>query len=274
MNINKWWGVQNRKLVFLLFVLLCQPAAAQLDTLGFFQNVRTHYYTIESSGLQNFSMWITSDYYRGNTDSSISAHEYPLELIWIRPNKMSFIQRPLIGPQGGDSTQVLLAQKLQLELYQELKGLVFDWQRFYGRGILADLPARYDLTVQQDTIFIKYETQEQAQKMRICLYFGQNGLCFKLRLTYLESGQEIFIYPVFNYLGDKWLCSGWQVQIVEKNEVQSGFIVQVFSEKLDNYWFPKKITMQLQTKEAGAVIYTREYYISNIMVNRSIKVLD
>jgi hypothetical protein len=255
-------------------VIFYRPAAAQLDTVDFFQKVRTLYYTVESSGLQNFSMWITSDYYRSNTDSTITAHGYPLEFIWMRPDRISFIKGALNSPPGADSGQVRQVEKLQLDLYHELKGLFYDWQRFYGRGILADLPAEYELTVQQDTILIKYETQEQGQTMQVGLYFGLNALCFKLHLTYPDSGQEIFIYPAFTYLGNKWLCSGWQVQIIEKAEVQSGFIVQIFSEKLNNYWLPKKITMQLQTKQSEAVLYTREYYIANIMLNRPIEMLD
>ncbi len=264
----------NKKLILLLIVIFYRPAEAQLDTLGFFQKVRTLYYTVESSGLQNFSMWITSDYYRSNTDSTITAHGYPLEFIWMRPDRISFIKGALNRPPGADSTQVLQVAKLQLDMYHELKGLFYDWLRFYGSGILADLPAQYELALQQDTIFIKYETQEQGQKMRVCLYFGQNALCFKLHLAYLDSGQEIYIYPAFTYLGNKWLCSGWQVQLLEKAEVQSGFNVQIFSEKLDNYWLPKKITMQLQTKQSEAVVYTREYYIANIMVNRPIEMVD
>jgi hypothetical protein len=264
----------NRILLFILTVLFYRPAVAQLDTLSFFQKVHTLYYTVESSGLQNFSMWITSDYYRRNTDSTITANGYPLEFIWMRPNRMSFIKGVLNSPAGTDSAQIQQAQKLQLDMYYELKGLFYDWLRFYGSGILADLPADYNLTVRQDTVIIKYETREQGQKMRVCLYFGLNALCFKLQLTYPDSEQEIYIYPAFTYLGTKWLCSGWQVQIFEKAEVQSGFILQISSEKLDNYWFPKKITMQLQTKQIEPVIYTREYSIANIMVNRPIEVRD
>jgi hypothetical protein len=263
-----------KKLFFLLIVLLYRPAAAQLDTMGFFQKVRTLYYTVESSGLQNFSMWLTSDYYRRNTDSTITAHRYPLEFIWMRPGRMSFIKGALINPPGVDSTQLRQAAQLQLDMYHELKGLFYDWLRFYGSGILADLPADYDLKVRQDTILIKYETLEQGQKTQVCLYFGQNALCFKLQLTYPDSEQEIYIYPAFTYPGNKWLCSGWQVQIFEKAAVQSGFIVRIFSEKLDNCWFPKKITMQLQTKQNEVKIFTREYYIANIMINRPIEALD
>jgi hypothetical protein len=268
--------VLMKKYKFALMVLIVayRPGTAQLDTLGFFQKVNTLYYSVESTGLQNFSLWVTSDYYRQKTDSTISAHEYPWELIWIRPNKMFFIRRPLPGPLGTDSAQYRLAQQLQLEMQQELKGVTIDWQRFYGGRILADLPARYDLMVQQDTITLNYETLENGQKIRVAFYFGQNGLCFKLCLTYLESGQEIFIYPAFTYLGSQWLCSGWQVQILDKNEVQSGFIVQIFSEKSESYWFPKKIIMQLQTKSTMAAIYKREYYLANLMVNRSIKLLE
>ena len=264
----------NWKFIFLLTVFVSRPGIAQLDTMGFFQKVNMLYYTVESSGLKNFSVWVTSDYYRSNTDTANLAREYPLEFIWIRPNKFSFIKRPLTGPKGGDSTQILLAQKLQIELYQEFKGLIFDWQRFYGSGILTDLPAHYSLTAQQDTITLKYETLEQSQKIQVSLFFGLNGLCFKVHLMYAESGQEIYIYPVFNYLGNQWLCAGWQVQILEKNEVQSGFIVEIFSEKLDNYWFPKKVIMQLQTKETTTVVFKREYYLANLIVNRSIKVLE
>jgi hypothetical protein len=262
----------NWKYFFLLVMLLYRPSTAQLDTVEFFQRVNSLYYTVESCGLQNFSMWVTSDFFRENIDSAASTQEYPWEIIWVRPNKIFFIKRPLF--LTGDSTKFHLAQKLQLEMQQELKGLIIDWQRFYGGSILADLPPHYNLIALQDTILLKYESREQDKKMDVCQYFGQNGVCLKVRFKYVDSGQEIYIYPVFNYIDIKWLCSGWQVQMLENNEVSSGFIVQIFSEKINTCWLPKKIIMQLQTKKTPAIIFKREYEISNIITNRSIKVVE
>jgi len=262
----------KRKFLLLLLLFCYRPVTAQLDTLDFFQKVNSLYYTVESSGLQNFSMWVTSDYYKENIDTSGSFNLYPWEIIWVNPDKIFFIKRPL--SITNDSTRIQEVQKLQLDMQQELRGIMIDWQRFYGGALLADLPAHYNLIALQDTIFIHYETVELGKKMEIFQYFGKNGLCFKLRFKYVDSGQEIYIYPEFSYLGNKWLCSGWEVQMLENNEVSSGFIVRIISAKINTIWLPKKIIMQVQTKAAQSMIFNREYSIVNIMINRSLKVVD
>jgi hypothetical protein len=261
-----------RYLLLLLCLLLSRPVPAQLDTVAFFQKVNSLYYTVESSGLQNFSMWVTSDYFRENIDSLHLLEDYPLEIIWIKPNRISFIKRPL--SITSDTSKSRLIGKWQMEMYQELKGLLIDWQRFYGGGILDDLPPHYTLAVRQDTVLIRYQATEQGKKMEVCHYFGKNGLSLKLRFIYVDSGDEIHIYPVFDYLGAKWLCIGWEVQLLKNNEVSSGFIVQVFSAKTDGYWLPKKIIMQLQTRQNDTIIFKREYDIVNVMIDRPLKYME
>jgi len=258
---------------FLLFlIILNQLSRSQVNEIEFLQTVNSLYYSLESSDLQNFSAWISSDYFRENLKDVMPNEEYPLEIIWTNPNRIFFIKRPL--PVISDSVKSDMAQTLQLEMQQELKGLLIDWQRFYGGNLLAGLPAQYKLTTRSDTVLLEYETLEQGEKIQACLYFGQNGLWLKLLLKYIESPQEINIYPVFNYIENKWLCSGWQVQMLEKSEVQSGFIVQIISHKIDKYWLPKRLNMQLQTKDKKDLIYHREYNFYNVMTNRSIKVVE
>lgn len=260
------------KFILPLVILISYACQAQETGIDFLKKVNSLYYSIESTNLQNFSAWISSDYFTENLKNELPGEVYPIEIIWTSPNRLFFIKRPL--PVISDTTKSNLAQNLQLELQQELKGVLMDWQRFYGGSIVAGLPPQYQQTDRLDTILIEYETIEQGNKIYACMYFGKNGLLLKLQLWYVDLAQMIVIYPGFNYVDNKFLCSGWQVQIFEQGEVKSGFSVQLISHKIDTYWLPKKLNMQLQTREKRELIYQREYNFYNVMTNRSIKVIE
>jgi hypothetical protein len=260
--------------LILFFIWSGSEGFAQLDSVSFLQKVKSSYYSVQSTALPNFSQWVTSDYFRERMKGVLGEGEYPLEMIWIGPDRLFFIKLPLLS--AIDSIQSDAVQNLQLEMQQELKGILIDWQRFYGGEILSGVPPRSvcSLSSSRDTVLIKFEIMEQEQKIDVCFYFGENGLCLKLKLHYRESARDILIYPTFDYIDGRWLCSGWQTQIIENGDVQSGFLVQIVSEKVDRYWLPKKLNMQLQTTKIKDVVYKREYYFANTLLNRSIQLVE
>ena len=87
-----------------------------------------YYYNLHVANLENFSSWITSDEFERNTKKIFQKQVFPLEMIWTKSNRVFFIKRSL--PTLNDSTEHVYIEKLQLDLLNELKDIIKDWQRF------------------------------------------------------------------------------------------------------------------------------------------------
>ena len=73
---------------------------------------------------------------------------------------------------------------------------------------------------------------------------------------------------------NKWICKYWQVQIYQNNQIDSGFEVSLKSRKVQNYWVPQRLVMQLQKKGMENTLFVRDYKFRNIVINKDLQILQ
>jgi len=273
LNLKKWRTLES-KIIFVLLIITFWniTATAQFEEVEFFNRVNSIYYTLEQTDLNNFTSWLTSNVFINSTEGFFTEDVFPLEFIWMSTSRMFFSRRPF--PVLDDTSKNGVVERLQLSMRRELKALLLDWQRFYSGRLLSNMPPDYSLEIHADTVILKYTTVEDTETVNNILYFGQNGICIKTTLSYSGRNERIDTYPIFKYTGEKWLCIGWKVQVFEGNEVSTGYLVEVKSQRVEKYWLPQVFIMNLQTKNDKESIYIREYYFRNILINRNIEVMN
>lgn len=273
LNSRKWRIHRGSFLLAILFLTVGSiNTYAQFSEVDFFNRVNSIYYTLEQTDLKNFTSWLTSNIFINATDGFFKDEVFPLEFIWMAGNRMFFSRRAL--PVLGDTTKDHLVDRLQESMRTEFRALLLDWQRFYSGRLLQNMPPDYKITVRMDTVVLSYKTVEDSEEVVNTMLFGQNGICLQTTLAYPSRGEKIDTHPLFKYTGEKWLCVGWQVQVYEGNEISTGYIVRVKSQRVDKYWLPQVFSMTLQTSRDKKSVYVREYYFRNILVNRKIEVMN
>ncbi len=270
----KNWQIHKSVLSTFIFIspLISSGLMAQFQEVEFFNRVNSIYYTLEQTDLKNFTSWLTSNIFVNSTDDFFSEEVFPLEFIWLEGNRMFFSRRPI--PVIDDSIQNQTLENLQMSMRKELKAILLDWQRFYAGRLLQNMPADYTIELMADTVILQYTTVEDTESVINTLYFGQNGICIKTSIIYPMRNESIHTYPIYKYTGEKWLCIGWKVQVLEEDDITTGYLIDIKSQRIENYWLPQIITMRLQTKREKELLYWREYYFRNILVNRNIEVMN
>ena len=258
------------KIIFLIFVSSAY-SQVRFNESEFLYRVRTIYHSLRSSGLINFSSWVTSNIFLDETKDIFNQEIFPIEIIWTNANLIYYIKRPI--PDIDKENTLEVVKKLQMDMLEELKGLLIDWQRFAAGNILDNMPETYLITSENDTAFIRFEKYEDGRNLKINMLFGVNGLCMKIINEYPDTGEKIFIYPGYLLIDDKWLLNKWTVQILKDDQVESGFFVELENKKMDNYWIPQRMILQLKKKGLEDKWFIREYKFKNIILNKDLKIV-
>ena len=260
----------NIILIFLFIII--SNLNAQFNESEFIYRVKTIYHSLNLTSLDNFSSWVTSDIFLEAVKDDSKEEVYPVEIIWKNPNLIYYIKRPL--PQINDKEKLNEIQQIQVDLIQELQGLLIDWLRFSAGNILDDLSETYLITTKADTVFIEYEKFEDGKNVKVKMLFGKNGLCLKIITTYDYKNEVIIIYPRYALVEDKWMCNGWMLQIYKGGDVDSGFQVSLNSRKVEDYWIPQRLTLQLQKKGIDDAWFMRDYKFRNVVLNKDLKIVN
>jgi hypothetical protein len=258
-------------LIIIFFLLFSNGYSEEFNKDKFLYRVKTIYNTLRTQGLDNYSCWVTSDLFLEKTGKIYNQELYPLELIWKTPNQLYYIKRPI--PVLEDTLQNRKTEEWQMDILQALKGIMIDWQRFYAGSILDEIPENFLITTKDDSVYLTYEDYNNVKVVKVFMHFGLNGICLRTKVSYPEIQEEIYTYPAYRLEGDKWLCTGWTVQSLNKGEISSGFSVKLKTKKVDNYWLLERIELQLQQKAEKEIIYTRDYIFKNIILNRDLKII-
>jgi hypothetical protein len=264
--------VMNKFLILTAIYVLQFNALAQFSEPEFFNRVNTTYYALELTDLNNFSSWVSSNIFEETAKDLYKDEIYPIEFLWVKPNDPYFIRRPL--PPIQESLAEEKVQSAQNELQQELRALIMDWGRFYAGRLLADMPSDYTLETRADTVLLNFKNYKDPRDSETHILFGPNGLVLQTSVVYRDSSERINTFPEYKYTGEYWLCTGWRVQILKKDEVISGFRVKVISKRIEKYWLPSQFQMELQSKDIQDKIFIRVYNFRNIRINRDIQVIN
>ncbi|TFH02656.1 MAG: hypothetical protein E4H13_01330 [Calditrichales bacterium] len=261
----------NRRIFLLLwFFVLLGSASAQHEKDAFLYRAKTMYHSLQKEGLDNFSAWITSNAFKIETADYIKSDVSPIELIWKSPNRIFYIRRPIPGLSEENLKTVT---ELQTDLVGELKGILIDWQQFYAGNILDNLPETHLVTFNGDTAIVQYEKYDAGQNIAVKMLFGVNGSCIKVITKNKTVDETTILYPGYILVEEKWLCTNWTVQILRGSDVESGYAVNIRSEKVDHYWIPKRIGLEVQKKGLEKQRFIRDYEFINIITNKDIQFL-
>jgi len=245
---------------------------AQVDKEKFFNRVSTIYHNFSGDEIKNFSMSITSDFFETQTKEDINNEKYfPIQFFWMTPDKIFFVKNKM--PEGTDSTRFSTIYQYQKDIEDALKGILIDWQRFIGGNILNDLPEKFSFSSVNDTVHIEFDRNDNNIPIHYKFYFGVNALCFKIETNYINDNQKVITYPSFALVENKWLCNEWTVQIIQNNEIDSGFKVFLKSMKAEGKWFPVQVKIVIQTRKKLNETFVRIYKFRNLDYNRDIKIL-
>lgn len=262
--------MKKNKPIFLLILFCCIDLYAQIDEQLFFSRVNSIYHTIDTTAINNFSVNVTSDYFEFKTGDKIDHDVYsPIEFIWIKPRQLHFNRTNF--PANLDSAQQANIFQLQNEMFQELRGIFMDWQRFFGGKLLYDLTDSFSINTVDDTVHISFDSYENNIPVTMKFYFGKNALCFKIETVYKSINQKIITFPTYLLVNDKWLCTEWTVKIIQNGTINSGFNVKFKSAKYKNSWVPVQALIQVQTRQKLNQTFTRLYKFRNLQVNRELK---
>jgi hypothetical protein len=196
---------------------------------------------------------------------------YPLELIWKNPDLLYYIRRPL--PNAGTDEKQKEIQQHQMDMIKELQGLLVDWQRFFAGNIFDGLPETHLITPKDDSVFVEYEQFEEGKNVKTKMIFGLNGLCLKVITNYFHKNEVITVFPRYTMVNNKWICNYWKVQIMINQQVDSGFELALKSRKVEDYWIPQRLVLQLQKRGINNTLFMRDYKFRNVVLNKDLKIL-
>jgi hypothetical protein len=229
------------------------------------------YYVLSQTEIKNFSAWVTSNLFAEKAQNFTKEDIYPVEIIWHRPDKLFFIQRPIKAEN--DSVYQIL-EKYQHSLQKELKAILLDWKRFCVKPLLSELPPNFLFKNNGDTVIFSFRRTEAKDSLDIDIFLGKNGYCLKIVSHDRKTNQRILTYPTYTYSGNKWICAGWLVQIQDGDEITNAYTVRITNKTVNNVLLPETFVMQLQTKRETEQIFRREYQFLNIRVDRDLKIIE
>ncbi len=259
--------------LFLIGLYLINSAAAQtpFDEATFLQEMKTSYYTLENTKLQNFIASVSSAKFdvftKQNWDTIGMA---PIKIIWQRPDKIyiSELKFPfrMTASQKKTYREIVDAMKLQL------KGILLDLQRFYLNGLLDEnLMSKYVLRHNEQQVQMTFsEIDNQGTTVKYLL--GLNGLCLMIDIEYPLQNKAMVLYPVFDTVEGKWLCKGWTVQNAVAGQVVSGFKLTVNYKKHLGYWLPESFYIEVQKVDKKDRIFYDELKLFNYMLDQTITI--
>jgi hypothetical protein len=264
--------MKPNQMITLFLIIFCSTIVqAQFNESEFLYRAKTIYHSLKVTGLDNFSSWVTSNIFLEATKDISQEELYPLEIIWKNPDLLYYIKRPL--PNVDNTEKLKEIQQHQMDMIQELQGLMIDWQRFFAGNILDELPETYLITAVDDSVIVEYELFEEGKNVKTRILFGKNGLCLKIITHYVHKKEVIYVYPAYILEENKWLCNNWRVQIYVNKIVDSGFEISLKSRKLEDYWIPQKLVLQLQKRGINNTLFIRDYKFRNVVLNKDLQIL-
>lgn len=261
------------RLFFILFGITFSMAQEfHLDEKKFFADLQDSYYSMSETELENFTCLVTNSTMEDFAEEHWNNKEiFPLQFIWIEPDRVFLSQQGV--PSLADTLQREFEQNFA-DLKQQVKAILLDLQRFYINGIYASISQDYILVKKKQVLDIIFEVAQDTLNTQFKYTFGMNGLCLKIETAYPSINRIILTYPQFRVVKTKWLCTGWEVQIVDNGDVSSGFAVTLDNQFIDPVWVPTKIDLQVQKKEEAGVTYSDVLKFRNYLFNQSLQLID
>ncbi len=231
---------------------------------------RHYYHTLETSEIQNFSCLFTSssflDYASQHFDSS---YAYPLKLIWLKEGRAYYVLQPFPAGVTEKNKRDLLRQIQAVKT--QFQGFLMDWQNFLLFSPFIDIPQNAIVQYGRDSIDVHYQVGEGLALTRVEKLFTPSGLL--LRVSVRMGDKTIKNYPFYREVEGKWLCTGWDSQIYEGEEIVSGIATRLEFRKINNFWMPVRVDLMVQSKQSPGKKFTSVLFLKDYIFNLALQEL-
>jgi len=261
-----------RILLFFGLISACFSQTFQLDEKEFFLSIQDSYYSLNNSGITNFTCLVSNSSLEEFAEKNWDNPEvFPIQFIWMKPDRVFLSQQGV--PALSDTTQEVFIKKLA-DLKQQVKAVLLDLQRFYFTGIYSSISDDYILIKKKQVIEILFNQSSDSILTQFKYVFGMNGLCLKVEAFYPEEKRAIITYPTFKIVKTKWLCEGWEVQILQNDQIESGFAVKLDNNLTDKTWVPVNLNLEVQKKAEPGKVYVDVIKFRSYLFDQSLQLME
>lgn len=264
MNRHFWLG-------FFLIGLL-HPAFSQQELAQFKRQITPYYHFMDTAGVQNFTFKITTagyiNFIQPHADSTFY---YPLKVIWFADGRTYYEIQPF--PQLSDSLRKQLLRNAQA--LKNLWSFVLpEFVKFLVRPPLFEMPDHASIAFGKDTVSVAVRLTENDKTIFYSETYTRGG---QLGRTLWQSGTEkVLKYPMYDEVDGKWLCMGWDIQVYNGNEIQSGVRVWVVYGRQNEKILPEQLNMVIQRRDENGKPIQNNYvlFVKDFAFNQDIQIVS
>jgi len=263
------------KIVFIFFLIGSGGIYSQnvsFDEKTFFENLRTSYYSLESTDIKNISTLVTN-----LTTESFAKQEwknpeiFPLQLIWLSPDRLFLSQQGV--PSLRDSSKEKYSTLVN-NLKAQITDILFDFKRFYFSDIYSNISENYRAVSSEDIVQVTFHSVINTDTTYHEYFFGLNGLCLRIVTFTPSTNVTIETIPYFKTSKTKWIISGWEVKMYSNNEINTGYFVELKFKEKENIWIPSEIVLSVQRKREIGKTFNEVLMFRNFLFNQSLHYIE
>jgi hypothetical protein len=264
-----------KKILFSVFILYLGFTFGQntsFDEKQFFENLKTSYYSLQSTNTQNISVLITNLATESFAEQQWKNPEiFPLQLMWLSPNRLFVSQKGV--PALTDSATKAYGNLVD-NLKSQITDILFDLKRFYFSDIYNNIPEAYKIVNKNDVVLITFNSLINDDTTHYEYYFGLNGLCLNIISLTPSKHLKIETTPYFKTSKTKWITGGWEVKMYTENEVTTGYFVELKFKDKQNIWIPAEVILTVQRKSDLGKTYNEVLKFRNFLFNQPLHFIE
>jgi hypothetical protein len=258
----------------LLLILFCASFSQDVDRDRRWEDFKTktegYYHFLEKSELENFKCSFTSTSYLNFIEKyQDSTYNYPLNMIWIKAGKIYFILKEY-PVTDSDTARQKIMQNIQLTKNQ-FHGFYLDFLNFLILSPLSDVSESVEYTFSEDSIKVCYSAIDSLGT-EVTKIFHPSGQLYKV--VVVSPTEKILNYPKYREVDDKWLCTGWDTQIIQDGEIRSGIATRLKLNKIKGFWLPVQVDFIVQTVEKPGEKFYSTLFIKNYQFNLPLQEIE
>lgn len=258
----------------LLLILFCR-SFSQNDNMDkrwedFKTKTEGYYHFLKKSDLENFKCSFTSSSYLDFVEKyQDSTYNYPLSMIWTKTGKIYFLLEEYPATDSDTARQKIM-QNIQLTKNQ-FHGFYLDLLNFIILSPLSDVSKHVKYNFSEDSIKVCY-TAIDSLGTEVTRIFHPSGQLYKVVVS--SPSETIFNYPKYREVDAKWLCTGWDTQIIQNGKIQSGIATRLKLNKINDYWLPVQVDFIVQTIEKPGEKFYSTLFIKNYQFNLPLQEIE
>ena len=242
------------------------------DEKTFFENIRTSYYSLESTDTKNISVLVTNLATESFAKQEWKNPEiFPLQLMWLSPDRLFLSQQGV--PSLTDSSKKMYTN-LVSNLNSQIADILFDLKRFYFSDIYNNISENYKLLNKEEIVQVTFNYIINTDTTYYEYYFGLNGQCLRIVSFTPSTNLKVETVPYFKTSKTKWIIAGWEVKMYTNNEISTGYFVEINFKEKEDIWIPSEIIFSVQRKSAVGKTFNEVLKFRNFLFNQSLQYIE